>query len=90
MAEEKKYEITEKELEMYIGLAMADTIPQDATEEESHKLNEFASDLFLRIRNHLNGSNPFSKEEMSVYVTVTGTVNMLCTLGITIVGKREG
>lgn len=28
MAEEKKYEITEMELKMYIGLAMADTIPE--------------------------------------------------------------
>lgn len=34
MAEEKKYEITETELKMYIGLAMADTIPEGAAREE--------------------------------------------------------
>lgn len=89
MAEEKKYEITEKELEMYIGLAMANTIPKDATKEESNKLNEFASDLFLRIRDHLNGSNPFSEEEMSVYVVATSAVDMLRTLGVTIVENWE-
>lgn len=33
MAEEKKYEITETELKMYIGLAMADTIPEGAARE---------------------------------------------------------
>ena len=41
MAEEKKYEITEMELKMYIGLAMADTIPEGAArerrEEESNR-----------------------------------------------------
>lgn len=34
MAEEKKYEITETELKMYIGLAMADTIPEGTAREE--------------------------------------------------------
>lgn len=39
MAEEKKYEITETKLKMYIGLAMADTIPEgtaNATWNLSH------------------------------------------------------
>ena len=35
MAEEKKYEITEMELKMYIGLAMADTIPEGAARDEA-------------------------------------------------------
>lgn len=40
MAEEKKYEITETELKMYIGLAMADTIPKGtAREEEKNSAN---------------------------------------------------
>ena len=38
MAEEKKYEITEKELKMYIGLAMADTIPEGTAREEEKNL----------------------------------------------------
>lgn len=41
MAEEKKYEITEMELKMYIGLAMADTIPEGAAREEEEKLSGF-------------------------------------------------
>ena len=45
MAEEKKYEITETELKMYIGLAMADTIPEGTEREEEKKLSEFAADL---------------------------------------------
>nr|DAE63809.1 MAG TPA: hypothetical protein [Caudoviricetes sp.] len=59
MAEEKKYEITETELKMYIGLAMADTIPEGTAREEEKKLSEFATDLCKRITNHLNGSEPF-------------------------------
>lgn len=59
MAEEKKYEITETELKMYIGLAMADTIPEGTAREEEKKLSGFAAGLCKRITNHLNGSNLF-------------------------------
>ena len=49
MAEEKKYEITEMELKMYIGLAMADTIPEGAAREEEEKFSGFAAGLCKRI-----------------------------------------
>ena len=49
MAEEKKYEITKMELKMYIGLAMADTIPEGAAREEEEKLSGFAAGLCKRI-----------------------------------------
>ena len=40
MAEEKKYEITETELKMYIGLAMADTIPEGKRKRNSANLRQ--------------------------------------------------
>ena len=71
MAEEKKYEITETELKMYIGLAMADTIPEGTAREEEKKLSEFAADLCKRITNHLNGSEPFPETKLEAYRAVT-------------------
>ena len=80
MAEEKKYEITEMELKMYIGLAMADTIPEGAAREEEEKLSGFAADLCKRITSHLNGSEPFSETELEAYRTVTRIFDVVQTL----------
>lgn len=77
MAEEKKYEITEMELKMYIGLAMADTIPEGAAREEEEKLSGF---LCKRITSHLNGSEPFSETELEAYRTVTRIFDVVQTL----------
>lgn len=71
MAEEKKYEITEMKLKMYIGLAMADTIPEGAAREEEEKLSGFAAGLCKRITSHLNGSEPFSETKLEAYRAVT-------------------
>ncbi len=80
MAEEKKYEITETELKMYIGLAMADTIPEGTAREEEKKLSEFAADLCKRITNHLNGSEPFSETKLEAYRAVTRIFDVVQTL----------
>ena len=68
MAEEKKYEITEMELKMYIGLAMADTIPEGAAREEEEKANmnkqmkqlleESEPETIIAIHNHPGSSVP--------------------------------
>lgn len=80
MAEKKKYEITEMELKMYIGLAMADTIPEGTEREEEKKLSEFAADLYKRITNHLNGSEPFSETELEAYRAITRIFDVVQTL----------
>lgn len=80
MAEEKKYEITEMELKMYIGLAMADTIPEGAAREEEEKLSGFAAGLCKRITSHLNGSEPFSEMKLEAYRAMTRILDVVQTL----------
>lgn len=89
MAEEKKYEITETELKMYIGLAMADTIPKGTAREEEKKLSEFAADLGKRITNHLNGSEPFLETELEAYRTVTRIFDILQAIAGAVAGNTE-
>lgn len=89
MAEEKKYEITEKELTMYIGLAMAETIPQGTALKEEKKLSEFAADLCKRTVDHLNGSKPFSEAEINSYHVVTSVFHVIEALSKAIDGKTE-
>lgn len=89
MAEEKKYEITETELKMYIGLAMADTIPEGTAREELKKLSEFAADLCKRITNHLNGSEPFLETELEAYRTVTRIFDVVQILAEVVARNTE-
>ena len=89
MAEEKKYEITEKELTMYIGLAMAETIPKGTAPEEEKKLSEFVADLCKRVTNHMNGSKPFSETEIESYHVVTSVFHVMKALSRAIDGKTE-
>ena len=89
MAEKKKYEITETELKMYIGLAMADTIPEGTEREEEKKLSEFAADLCKRITNHLNGSEPFSETKLEAYRAVTRIFDVVQTLAEVVAGNTE-
>lgn len=90
MAEEKKYEITEKELKMYIGLAMADTIPEDTAREEEKKLSKFAADLCKRITSHLNGSKPFSETKLEEYRAVARTFDVLQAIAGAVAGAVAG
>lgn len=89
MAEEKKYEITEMELKMYIGLAMADTIPEGAAREEKEKLSGFAAGLCKRITSHLNGSEPFSATELDAYRAVTRIFDVVQTLAEVVARNTE-
>lgn len=77
MAEEKKYEITEMELKMYIGLAMADTIPEGAAREEEEKLSGFAAGLCKRITSHLNGSEPLPEDHVALTKEMGQFINEL-------------
>lgn len=89
MAEKKKYEITEKELEMYIGLAMADIIPEDTPAEEEKKLTDFASGLYTRVRNHLNGSKPFRETEIQSYHVIIGIFEVVKAVSEALDEKTE-
>ena len=89
MAEEKKYEITEKELKMYIGLAMADTIPEGTARKEEKKLSEFAADLCKRITSHLNGSKPFSETKLEEYRAVASIFDILQAIAGAVAGNTE-
>ena len=73
--EEKKYEITLSELRNYIGLAIEDVIPKNATLEDEAKYIDCAARIAARVSEHLNGSNPFNEEDLLVADSMYSFVN---------------
>lgn len=67
MAEEKKYEITVGDIRTYIGLAMADVLPEDILPEREVEFINFSAEIAYRIEKHLNGEKPFKQEDFAIY-----------------------
>ena len=67
MAEEKKYEITVADIHAYIGLAMADVLPEDISPEREAEFINFSAKIAFRIEKHLNGEKPFKQEDFAAY-----------------------
>lgn len=61
----KKYELSEEDINVLIGIAAADTsMLKEFEKDSSHVIMKAASIISLKIENHLNGTAPFPEEEI--------------------------
>lgn len=67
MGNEKKYEITESELKAYICLAAIRSESEEIPVEKAIERIETAAEIFNEIQQHLDGTKPFSQEELKEY-----------------------
>lgn len=67
MGNEKKYEITESELKAYICLAAIRSEAEDIPTEKAVERMETAAEIFDEVMQHLDGTKPFSQEELKEY-----------------------
>lgn len=63
----KKYELSEEDINVLIGIAAADTSMLKEFEKDSHVIMKAASIISLKIENHLNGTAPFPGRRNRVY-----------------------
>ncbi len=64
MRNEKKYELTLSDLQVYIGIASFEALPKDATPEVVDMYNTVAARIYDKIAKHLDGSDPFPTDEL--------------------------
>lgn len=62
---EKKHELTTGDIAVLIGVAMAHVV-KDFPEEERDQYTEFAAEVAMAIKLHLDGKEPFPKEEIEM------------------------
>lgn len=79
--EEKKYELSLSDIEMFIGLgASAVCDERGLNDEKSIIVVTIASDICKKIYAHLTGECEFTKEEIDIYNAVTDLTNRLSGL----------
>lgn len=64
MRNEKKYELTLSDLQVYIGIASFEALPKDATPEVEDMYNTVAARIYDKIAKHLDGSDPFPTDKL--------------------------
>lgn len=89
MTDEKKYEITVADIRTYIGLAMADVLPEDISPETEVEFVNFSAGIAPRIEKHLNGEKPFKQEDFALYKLVTTVLDVLEKIGMTVEKSEE-
>lgn len=89
MTDEKKYEITVADIRTYIGLAMADVLPEDISPEREVEFVNFSADIAFRIEKHLNGKKPFEQEDFALYKLVTTVLDVFEKIGMTVEKSEE-
>lgn len=79
--EEKKYELSLSDIEMFIGLgASAVCDERGLNDEKSIIVVTIASDICKKIYAHLTGECEFTKEEIDIYNAVMDLTNRLSGL----------
>ena len=79
--EEKKYELSLSDIEMFIGLgASAVCDERGLNDEKSIIVVTIASDICKKIYAHLTGECEFTKEEIDTYNAVMALTNHLLGL----------
>lgn len=83
----KKYELSEEDINVLIGIAAADTSMLKEFEKDSHVIMKAASIISLKIENHLNGTAPFPEEKIEyTRKTITASTEALAILSLLLGG----
>lgn len=89
MADEKKYEITVADIRTYIGLVMADVLPEDISPEREVEFVNFSAEIASRIEKHLNGEKPFKQEDFAIYKLATTVLDVFEKIRMTVEKSEE-
>lgn len=77
------------DIRAYIGLAMADVLPEDISPEREVEFVNFSADIAFRIEKHLNGEKPFKQEDLTLCKLVTTVYDVLEKIGMTVEKSEE-
>lgn len=77
MRNEKKYELTLSDLQVYIGIASFEALPKDATPEVVDMYNTVAARIYDKIAKHLDGSDPLPEDHVALAKEMGQFINEL-------------
>lgn len=77
MRNEKKYELTLSDLQVLIGVASFEAIPEDATPVVADVYNTIARQIYRKIAGHLDGSDPLPEYELAYAKKMSSACNEL-------------
>lgn len=77
MRNEKKYELTLSDLQVYIGIASFEALPKDATPEVVDMYNTVAARIYDKIAKHLDGSDPLPEDHVALTKEMGQFINEL-------------
>lgn len=78
MRNEKKYELTLSDLQVYIGIASFEALPKDATPEVVDMYNTVAARIYDKIAKHLDGSDPLPEDHVALVKKMGQFINEVC------------